>query len=107
MVADLFEGILDLGTAVSYQAGGIVSKTIINKKAGTVTLFAFDTDQSLSEHTAPFDALIVVVEGSVEVTVGGSVYHANAGNVVGLPANVPHGVRAPERFKMLLVMIKT
>ena len=107
MAANLFEGVLKTVTAVSYQDGSIVSKALINKKTGTVTLFAFDKGQSLSEHTAPFDALIVVVEGTVEVMIGGRAHRAGPGDMVGLPANVPHALRALDPFKMLLVMVKS
>ncbi len=91
---------------VSYQDGSIVSRTLINKPAGTVTLFAFDSDQSLSEHTAPFDALVQVLDGSAEVKISGKPYILNKGGMIVMPAGQPHALRALDRFKMMLVMIK-
>lgn len=90
---------------VDYQKGTIVSKTIIDKKAGTVTIFAFDKNQSLSEHTAPFDALIIVVEGEVKVTISGKSFKLKKDDVIIMPANEPHAVNALTQMKMLLVMI--
>jgi quercetin dioxygenase-like cupin family protein len=96
-----------LNEMVSYQEGTIVSKLIVNKDVGTVTLFAFDKDQSLSEHTAPFDALLQVFDGEVDVVISGNKYHLNAGEMILMPANVPHAVKASEKFKMMLIMIKS
>ncbi|OGS41064.1 MAG: cupin [Euryarchaeota archaeon RBG_13_31_8] len=90
---------------VDYQKGTIVSKTIIDKKAGTVTIFAFDKNQSLSEHTAPFDALIIVVEGEVKVTISGRSFKLKKDDVIIMPANEPHAVNALTQMKMVLVMI--
>ena len=95
-----------LSKMVSYQEGTIVSKTLINKDKGTVTLFAFDKDQSLSEHTAPFDALLQVIDGEAEVTIADKKHHLTTGEMILMPANVPHAVNAIEKFKMLLIMIK-
>ena len=92
---------------VKYQDGTIVSKTLINKDKGTATLFAFDKDQSLSEHTAPFDALLQVIDGEVEVIISGKKHYLTTGEMILMPANVPHAVRAIEKFKMILIMIKT
>lgn len=91
---------------VEVAAGAVVSKTIIKKPAGNVTLFAFDKNEGLSEHSAPFDALINIVEGSAVVTIGGEPYTLNAGESIIMPANIPHAVKAVEAFKMLLIMIK-
>jgi quercetin dioxygenase-like cupin family protein len=91
---------------VSYQEGAIVSRTIAKKNGGTITLFAFDADQALSEHTAPFDALAMVLEGRAELTIGGQAIRADAGQSVLMPGGVPHAVKAAERFKMLLVMVR-
>ena len=91
---------------IDYQEGSVVSKAIIELSAGTVTLFAFDKGQSLSEHTAPFDALINVVEGEAEATVSGVKYKVTEGEVMLMPANEPHSLRAIDRFKMVLTMIK-
>ena len=92
---------------VSYQEGSVVSKTVIEKKTGTVTLFAFAAGQGLSEHTAPFDALVSVFDGTAEITIGGVPVIVKEGEMIVMPANVPHALQAKERFKMMLVMIKT
>ncbi len=96
--------ILDL---LEYQEGSIVSRTLIDKKVGTVTLFAFDEGQGLSEHTAPFDALVHVLDGEAEITISGTPLTLNAGEMVIMPANHPHALKAVEKFKMLLIMIKS
>ncbi len=92
---------------VSYQEGTIVSRTIIDKGAGTLTLFAFDEGQGLSEHTAPFDALVYLLDGEAEVTISGKSLNLKEGGMVIMPANQPHSLRATRRFKMMLVMIKS
>lgn len=92
---------------VNYQDGSVVSREIIRKSTGTVTLFAFDEGQGLSEHTAPFDALVYVVDGEVEIIISGKPYHLNQGEIVILPANETHALRALSKFKMLLVMIRS
>ena len=92
---------------VGYQDGSVVSREIIRKSTGTVTLFAFDEGQGLSEHTAPFDALVQVVDGEVEVTISGKPYHLGQGDFVILPAGETHALKALSRFKMLLVMIRS
>lgn len=92
--------------SISYQTDGIVSKRIIQKEKGNITLFAFDAGQKLSEHTAPFDALVQVMEGNAEVVIGGNPNHLAAGQSIVMPANVPHAVNANERFIMLLTMIR-
>ncbi len=99
--------VLDLAGLVSYAEGSIVSRTLVENKAGTVTLFAFEESQSLSEHTAPFDALVQVLDGEGEFTVGGKASSAGAGQALLMPANVPHAVKAKERFKMLLTMLRS
>lgn len=91
---------------IEYQSGSIVSKTIVKKEKGNITLFAFDKGQALSEHTAPFDALISVVDGKSEVIIGGNPNIVEAGQMILMPANIPHAVNAIEKFKMMLVMIK-
>lgn len=93
-------------TQIEYQDGSIVSKTIVKKEKGNITLFAFDKGQGLSEHTAPFDALICVIEGKSEVTIGGNSNIVETGQIIMMPANIPHAVNAIERFKMMLIMIK-
>ena len=96
----------ELAALVDYQEGAVVSRTLIDKKAGTVTLFAFDRGQGLSEHTAPFDALVYAVEGDAEISIAGEAHGLRAGELIIMPARKPHAVRAPERFKMMLVMIR-
>lgn len=95
-----------LADLVNYQDGSVVSKEIIKKEAGTVTLFAFDNGQGLSEHTAPFDALVNVIDGQAEVAISGKRFIVNQGEMIIMPANKPHAIQAKERFKMLLVLIK-
>lgn len=95
-----------LGDLVSYQEGSVVSRTLVKRNGGSVTLFAFDQGQSLSEHTVPFDALVQVLDGEVELIIGGEIIAAKAGNSVLMPADVPHAVNATTRFKMLLTMIR-
>jgi quercetin dioxygenase-like cupin family protein len=92
---------------IEYQKGSVVSRTLIDKKAGTVTLFSFDKGEGLSEHTAPFDALVYVVDGEAEVTIAGKPAVVKAGEMVVMPANKPHALRAIESFKMLLIMIRS
>jgi quercetin dioxygenase-like cupin family protein len=96
-----------LAELVDYQEGSVVSKTLIAKKTGTVTLFAFAEGQGLSEHSAPFDATVCLVEGEAEMTVSGKPFRVREGEIVILPANEPHAVRAVKRFKMLLIMIRS
>jgi quercetin dioxygenase-like cupin family protein len=91
---------------VAYQPGAVVSRVLLKKKTGTVTLFAFDKDQGLSEHTAPFDALVHVLEGVAEISLGGTLSRLEKDDMILMPANVPHALRAIERFKMTLVMIR-
>ncbi len=96
-----------LGDLVNYQDGTIVSKILISKEKGNVTIFAFDKDQFLSEHTAPFDALLQVLDGEVEVLISGKKHSLTSKEMIILPANIPHDVKAVEKFKMMLIMIKT
>ncbi len=91
---------------VDYQEGAIVSRTIVKQKTGTVTLFAFDQGEELSEHTAPFDALVNVLDGEAEITIAGKPFHVTAGELIIMPANEPHALKAVKRFKMMLVMIR-
>ncbi len=92
---------------LDYQDDAVVSRTIIDKKTGTLTLFAFDEGQGLSEHTAPFDALVYILDGEAEVTISGNSLQLKEGKVVVMPANEPHALRATKRFKMMLVMIRS
>ena len=97
---------VNLAGLVECATDSVVSKTIIDKSVGTVTLFAFDAGQGLSEHQAPYDALVQIVEGRAILVIGGKKIKASAGEIVIMPANVPHAVQAKERFKMLLTMIR-
>jgi quercetin dioxygenase-like cupin family protein len=92
---------------IKYQRDAVVSKTIIDKPSGTLTLFAFDKGQALSEHTAPFDALVYLLDGEAEIMISGKSMHLERGEMVIMPANQPHALRAIGRFKMMLVMIKS
>ena len=98
--------VMNFNEMVDYSAGGIVSKRVIQRKTGNVSLFAFDKDQKLSEHTAPFDALIQVLDGTAEIMIDGKSYILKHGECIIMPANIPHAVNAVEKFKMLLTMIK-
>ena len=91
---------------VAYQDGSVVSRQITKADAGNVTLFAFDKDQELSEHTAPFDALAHVLDGEAEIKISGNPHHLKAGDAIIMPADEPHALRATQRFKMLLTMIR-
>jgi len=95
-----------LGELLQYQDGSIVSRVLLKNKGGTVTLFAFGQGEGLSEHTAPFEALVLVVDGKAEMEIAGEVYSVGQGETITLPANIPHAVRAATRFKMLLTMIR-
>ncbi len=96
----------ELSGLVDYAADSVVSKTILDKPAGTITLFAFDAGQGLSEHTSPYDAVVQVVEGEGVFVIGGKEIKASAGRLLIMPADVPHAVRAEQKFKMMLIMIR-
>src|SRR5512139_763396 len=91
---------------INYQNGSIVSKQIIKKPNGNITLFAFDKDESLTEHTSPFEAVVYMVDGEMEITIGGEPNNVKAGEILVMPANIPHGLKATSKSKMLLTMIK-
>lgn len=97
----------NLSDLITYQDGSVVSRTLINKVAGTVTLFAFDANQGLSEHTAPYDALVYVLDGEVEIRIAGKPVTLKQGEMTIMPANQPHALTAKSKFKMLLIMIKS
>jgi len=99
--------VVRLAELVNYQEGAVVSRSLVGRATGTVTLFAFDEGQGLSEHTAPFDALAHVLEGAAEITVAGRTLRTNAGEAVLMPANQPHSLKAVTRFKMLLTMVRS
>ncbi len=96
-----------LADLVDYQEGSVVSRTIIKKGTGTVTLFAFDKGEALSEHTTPFDAMVHVLDGEVEITISGEASRLGAGEMIIMPADKPHALKATKRFKMLLIMIRS
>jgi len=98
---------VDLVRGVEYADGAVVSKTLLDKKAGTLTLFAFDAGQGLSEHQSPFDAVVQILDGEARLEIGGVEVVAAAGQLVVMPAHVPHALRAERRFKMLLIMIRS
>ncbi|MGA2092470.1 MAG: cupin domain-containing protein [Sedimentisphaerales bacterium] len=95
-----------LEALIDYADDSIVSKTIIDKPVGTITLFAFDKGQKLSEHTAPYDAVVQIIDGSADITIGGKSSTVCAGQIIVMPANIPHAVVAKEKFKMMLIMIR-
>ena len=97
----------NLAEMISYQDNSVVSKTLVEKDTGTVTLFAFDKEQGLSEHTAPFDAMVHVLEGEVEIKISGKPFVLCQGEMIIMPANDPHALKALKKFKMMLIMIKS
>lgn len=97
---------LTINELAAYQPGSVVSRTLIDKKIGTLTLFAFDQGQGLSEHTAPYDAFVQVLDGNATITIDGQDQQVGAGQMIIMPANIPHSLRAEQPFKMLLVMIR-
>ena len=92
--------------AIGYQNDSIVSKQILKKPNGNITLFAFDKDESLTEHTSPYEAVVYMVDGEMEIKIGGNPYNVKAGEILVLPADIPHGLKATVKSKMLLTMIK-
>ncbi len=103
----LNEQALNLKNLVQYQDGSVVSKEVLKKNTGTVTLFAFDRGQGLSEHTAPFDAMVSILDGAAEVIISGQSHLVREGEMIIMPAGKPHALKANERFKMMLVMIRS
>ena len=99
--------IKELDSLVEYQENSVVSQTIIDKEVGTITLFAFDKGEGLSEHTTPYDALVYIIDGKAEITIDGTPYNVKKGETIIMPANEPHALKAIERYKMMLVMIKS
>lgn len=91
---------------VDYQPGGVVSRTLMNTEGGTITVFAFGKDQGLSEHTAPFDALVTVLEGSADILLSGRPHRVRCGETLLMPSGEPHALKAPEAFKMVLIMLR-
>lgn len=97
---------VEMNGLVAYASGSVVSRTLIDRKIGTITLFSFDAGQGLSEHTAPFDAFVQIVDGTAEVTINGAAQNVATGEFIIMPANIPHSLKAVEKFKMMLVMIR-
>ncbi|MCX5786520.1 MAG: cupin domain-containing protein [Elusimicrobia bacterium] len=104
---DLRGKTLKAGDLVSYDKGAVVSRTIIEKKTGTVTIFSFDKDQGLSEHTAPFDAMVEILDGEAEIIISGKSNKVKAGEFIIMPAGKPHALKAVKKFKMALIMIRS
>jgi len=105
-VASFSSAPFELTGLVTYHEGSVVSREIARKKGGTITVFAFDEGQGLSEHTAPFDALVMVLEGDAEIRVSGNTFSLKAGQSILMPAGSPHSLKAPSKFKMALIMVK-
>jgi quercetin dioxygenase-like cupin family protein len=99
--------VIELAALIDYQNSAVVSREIIKQKTGTVTVFAFDEGQGLSEHTAPFDALVYLLDGEAEITISGKPFHVKQGEMIIMPANEPHALKAIQKFKMLLIMIRS
>ena len=93
--------------SIAYADGSVVSRTIVKKPSGNVTLFAFDKGEGLAEHSAPFDAIVQILDGKAEIVIGGAPFNLTAGENIILPANIPHALKATDRFKMMLTMIKS
>ncbi len=104
---DILGEVRELAGLVAYQDGAVVSREIVGKQTGTITILAFDKGQGLSEHTAPFDAFVYVVEGRVQITIAGQAHDLTGGQMVVMPGHKPHALKAAEKFKMLLVMIRS
>jgi len=98
---------MKLRDLVAYQSNAVVSRTLVDEKAGTVTAFAFDEGQGLSEHTTPYDASAIVIEGEVDIKISGASFHLKEGEMIKMPANQPHALKASTRFKMILIMIRS
>jgi quercetin dioxygenase-like cupin family protein len=98
--------VLNLEGMIEYSSGGVISKQILKNQSGNITLFSFDKEQGLTEHTAPFDAMVQILDGSAEITIGGNPNLVSKGETIIMPANITHALLAVERFKMLLIMIK-
>ena len=100
------ETVFSLEDTIEYTDGGVISKQVIKSKGGNLTLFSFDKEQGLSEHKTPFDAIVLILDGEAEITIGGKLHLLKKGESIIMPANVPHALKAVERFKMLLTMIR-
>ena len=98
--------VMKLKDLIAFQSGAVVSKTLVSEEGGTVTAFAFDEGQGLSEHTAPYAALVIVIEGQVDIKISGESFHLSEGEMIIMPANKPHALKAVTKFKMILIMVK-
>lgn len=107
MSEDLLGRAIKIAEFVEYQKGSVVSKELIGKKAGTVTLFAFDEGQGLSEHTSPYDAMVYILDGSAEIFIAGKKHDVSTGEMIIMPAGKPHALKAAKRFKMMLVLVRS
>ncbi len=107
MSEEIMAQVFQLKEMIDYQEKSVVSRTITKKETGTITVFAFDVDQMLSEHTAPFDAMVYILDGEAEITINGTAFFLKAGEMIIMPANEPHALRAVTKYKMLLTMIKS
>lgn len=103
---DLIGRVLVTNDLLQYQEGTVASRMIVFKKAGTITLFSFDAGEGLSEHSAPYDAILIVTDGQASVSIAGTSFTVRAGEMIIMPANIPHAIKASERFKMTLIMIR-
>jgi len=99
--------IMELESLVEYQQGNVVSRTLVTKETGTITLFAFDKGEGLSEHATPYDAMVFILDGTAEIIISKKEFHLKCGQMIIMPANEPHALNALERFKMMLIMIKS
>lgn len=106
-LSELHETAIPMAEFIEYQSGSVVSKEVLRKDTGTVTLFAFAQGQGLSEHTAPFDALVCILDGEAKITISGNPVAVKAGEMIIMPANAPHALQAVQQFKMMLVMIRS
>ena len=102
----MLENPIDVKGLIEYQAGVVASRTVVDKKAGTVTIFSFDEGQGLSEHVAPYDALVYALDGEAQVVISGKEHKLSAGQIIKMPAGAPHSVKALKKYKMLLIMIR-
>lgn len=107
MQKDLKSRALAIDDLIDYQTGSVVSREIVRKETGTVTIFAFDKGEGLSEHSAPFDAMVQIVDGTARITIGGEENTVEKGEMIIMPANVPHALHAVEKYKMILTMIRS
>jgi quercetin dioxygenase-like cupin family protein len=107
IMSELISKVLKIEDLIDYQDGSVVSREIIRKDTGTVTIFAFDKGEGLSEHTAPFDAMVQIIDGEAEITISGKKNLLNKGDMIIMPANEPHALKAVEKYKMILTMIRS